>query len=61
MNTVLKNLLEFADRMGVVTSMLCYESGFSTVEGTTRDGKKFDITLHIKEENEKWLKEVKNT
>ena len=52
MNTILKNLLEFADRIGVVVDMHCYENGFLTVDGKTRDGKKFDITLHIKEEEE---------
>lgn len=50
MNTILKNLLEFADRMGLVDQMLCYDRGFSTVEGKTRDGKKFSITLKIEEE-----------
>ena len=50
MNTNLKNLLEFADRIGIVKQMLCYSSGFCTVEGKTRDGKNFDITLHIEEE-----------
>lgn len=50
MNTNLKYLLEFADRIGIVAQMMCYDSGFCTVEGKTRDGKKFDITLHIKEE-----------
>lgn len=53
MNSILMNLLEFADRMGVVDQMLCYDSGFITVEGRTRsEGKKFTITLQFKEENE---------
>ncbi len=51
MNTILKNLLEFADRMGVVDSMLCYDNGFITVEGRTRaEEMKFTITLRIEEE-----------
>lgn len=51
MNTVLKDLLEFADRIGVVSKMLCYDEEFCTVEGKTRvTGKKFEITLRIKEE-----------
>lgn len=45
-------LLEFANQLGVVTEMLCYESGFCTVEGKTKDGKKFGITLSVKEEEE---------
>lgn len=52
MNTNLKYLLEFADKIGVVSEFLCYESGFCSVEGKTRDGKKFDITMKIKEEEE---------
>ena len=51
MNTILKNLLEFADRMGVVDQMLCYDHGFITLEGRTRtEEKKFKITLSIEEE-----------
>ena len=50
MNTILKYLLEFADRIGLVDQMLCYDKGFQTVEGKTRDGKKFSITLRIEEE-----------
>lgn len=51
MNTILKNLLEFADRMGVVDQLLCYDNGFITVEGRTRaEENKFSITLRIEEE-----------
>ena len=50
MNTILKDLLEFADRMGVVDSMNCYDNGYMTVDGKTHDGKKFSITLHFEEE-----------
>lgn len=53
MNTMLKDLLEFADRMGVVDKMLCYDREFCTVEGKIRGtGEKFEITMRIKEENE---------
>ena len=45
MNNNLFYLLEFAGRIGTINQMLCYDSGFCSV-----DGKKFDITLHIKEE-----------
>ena len=58
MNTILKNLLEFADRMGVVDQLLCYDHGFITVEGRTRaEEKKFTITLRI-EEDEKNAEEL---
>lgn len=52
MNKELYYLLEFANHIGAINQMLCYDSGFCTVEGKTPDGKKFDITLHIKEEEE---------
>lgn len=53
MNTILKDLLEFADRIGVVSKMLCYDEEFCTVEGVCRGtGKKFEITLRFKEEEE---------
>ena len=53
MNTLLKDLLEFADRLGVVSNMHCYDEDLCTIEGKTRGtGKKFEITLRIKEENE---------
>ena len=53
MNTILKDLLEFADRIGVVDKMLCYDREFCSVEGKTRNGEKFEITLRInKEDNE---------
>ena len=51
MNTTLKNLLEFADRIGVVDQLLCYDHGFVSLEGRTRsDEKKFSITLRFEEE-----------
>ena len=50
MNTRLKYLLEFADRIGIVDQMLCYDSGFCTVDGRTRNGEKFSITMKIEEE-----------
>ena len=50
MNTILSDLLVFADRIGVVGKMLCYDKGFMQVEGKTRSGAKFEITLRIEEE-----------
>lgn len=51
MNTIVKYLLEFADRMGVVDEMLCYDNGFMTVSGRIRSTEeKFSITLRIEEE-----------
>lgn len=51
MNTTLKDILAFADRIGVVDQLLCYDHGFVSVEGRTRsEEKKFKITLSIEEE-----------
>ena len=51
MNTILKNLLEFADRMGVVDELLCYDSGFITLNGRVRSNEqKFSITVRFEEE-----------
>ena len=50
MNTTLKDLLEFADKVGVVSKIMCYDKSFCDVEGKTRNGEEFEITLRIKEE-----------
>ena len=52
MNTILKKLLEFADQLGVVSDLNCYNKQIISVDGMTRDGKSFSITLHFKEVSE---------
>ena len=49
---VFKKLTCVAEEVGTVSSAMMYESGFITVDGKTKDGKKFAITLTIKEEEE---------
>lgn len=51
MNTILSYLLEFSDRIGIVDEMHCYDNSWLTVEGRTRGGMKFSVTLRIEEEN----------
>lgn len=52
MSEILRNLVMVGDYIGIVVSAMMYESGFMTVDGKTKDGKKFTITLSIKEEEE---------
>ncbi len=47
---VFKKLTRVAEEVGTVNSAMMYESGFITVDGKTKDGKKFSLTLSIKEE-----------
>jgi hypothetical protein len=48
MNTILKYLLDFADRMGVVDELMCYGKDLLVVSGRTRtEEKKFSITLRF--------------
>ena len=50
MNSVLKDLLAFADHIGAVDEMHCYDKGYLTVGGKTRSGETFTITLRFEEE-----------
>ena len=50
MSDILCRLIGLGNEVGTVVTALMYDSGFMTVEGTTNDGKKFSITLSIKEE-----------
>lgn len=52
MSEIFEALLHLAGGVGKVSSAMMYENGFMTVEGKTAEGKKYDITLSIKEENE---------
>lgn len=49
---IFEALLHLAGGVGSVTSAMMYESGFMTVDGNTIDGKKYSITLSIKEAEE---------
>lgn len=43
-------LLAVAAEAGTVTSAMLYDSGFVSIDGETQEGKKFTITMSIKEE-----------
>ena len=50
MSKILHYLIEVAEAVGAVDCAHYYSKDFITIDGTTEDGKKFSITLHIKEE-----------
>ena len=52
MSEIFEALLHLAGGVGKVSNATMYESGFMTVDGKTAEGKKYSITLSIKEENE---------
>ena len=47
---ILHQLIDIGIVMGAVDGVHMYDKDFMSVEGRTDDGKKFSITLHIKEE-----------
>ena len=50
MSEVLCRLVSIGNEIGTVTSAMLYDTGFITVDGDTFDGKKFSITMSVKEE-----------
>ena len=52
MSDILCRLIGIGNEFGTVASAMMYESGFMTVDGTTKDGKKFSITMSVKEDEE---------
>ena len=52
MSDILCKLIEVGNAVGKVTSAMMYDSGFMTVDGVKPSGKKFAITLNVKEEEE---------
>ena len=46
---IFESILHLAGGVGKVTSAMMYDSDYMTVEGVTNDGKKYTISLHIKE------------
>lgn len=50
MSEVLCRLVSIGNEIGTVTSAMMYDNGFITVDGDTFDGKKFSITMSVKEE-----------
>ena len=63
---IFEALIHLAAGVGNVTSAMMYDNGFMTVEGKTADGKKYSVTLNIKEDESKeeeggnnWRKQTK--
>ena len=48
--STLRLCMDLAERIGTVTEAHMYCSEFITVEGQTHNGKKFTITMNMKEE-----------
>mgnify|MGYP007115389157 CR=1 FL=1 len=45
-------LIAAGNKLGTVTSAMMYDTGFMAIDGITTEGKKFTITLSVKEEEE---------
>ena len=50
MTPILHQLIDVGNAMGAVECVHMYSKDFLTVEGKTRDDKKFSLTIHIEEE-----------
>ena len=49
MSGILQQMIEICNTVGVITEVHMYDSDFINIEGAAFDGKKFSLTLHIKE------------
>ena len=47
---ILHQLIDIGYAMGTVNCVHMYDTDFLTIDGKTYDGKKFSITINIKEE-----------
>lgn len=52
MSEIFEAMLHLAGGVGTVTSAMMYDHGFMVVEGKTAEGKKYSVTLSIKEDEE---------
>ena len=52
MSEVLCRLIGLGNEIGTVTSAMMYDYGFITIDGATKEGKKFSITMSVKEDEE---------
>ena len=50
MTDVLHQLIDIGNCMGSVECVHMYDTDFLSVEGKTNEGKKFSLTVHVKEE-----------
>lgn len=49
---ILQKLIEVGNTLGTLADVHMYDNDFINIEGTTFEGKKFSLSLHIKEEKE---------
>lgn len=50
MSGIFQKLMEIGITVGTVTSAHMYDDNFISIEGVAHEGKKFSLSLHIKEE-----------
>lgn len=53
MSEIFQKLMNIGLKIGNVTTAHLYDNDFITIEGVTTEGKKFSITLHVMEEENK--------
>lgn len=53
MSSIFQELVEIGRSIGDVTSAHLYDNDFISIDGKTKEGKKFSFTLHITEEENK--------
>lgn len=51
MSGIFKTLIETGIKIGTVTDAHMYNGGYINIEGVSHEGKKFSLSLHIKEED----------
>jgi hypothetical protein len=47
---MLVEMIRLGDQFGKVTEVHLYKSGYCHIDGETKDGKKFSMSLDVKEE-----------
>ena len=52
MSGIFQKLFDIGVKLGNITDAHMYDGEFINIEGMTYEGKKFTISLHIKEEKE---------
>ena len=52
MSGIFKTLIDTAIKLGTITSAHMYDDNFISIDGVSHEGKKFSLTMNIKEEKE---------
>ena len=52
MSGIFKTLIDTAINLGIITSAHMYDDNFISIDGVSYEGKKFSLTMTIKEGNE---------